>query len=74
MPGSINADYTEEESRRLAAWQAARDTTDPERNAAARSILRELAAGTANCGRRFTAIRPGAGTLARITSSPSTAI
>jgi elongator complex protein 3 len=45
MSDSTTGDYTEEEARRLDAWKRARDYSDPERRAAARAILLELADG-----------------------------
>jgi elongator complex protein 3 len=36
----------DEDQARLAAWQRARDTSDPARQSAARDILREIASGT----------------------------
>jgi elongator complex protein 3 len=40
-----SGDCTEEERRRLAAWQRARDYSDPERRRTAEEILRAMAAG-----------------------------
>ncbi|MBN1437803.1 MAG: tRNA uridine(34) 5-carboxymethylaminomethyl modification radical SAM/GNAT enzyme Elp3 [Anaerolineales bacterium] len=45
MSDFIPGDYTEEERRRLEAWKRTRDYTDPERRAAARAILLEMAGG-----------------------------
>jgi elongator complex protein 3 len=45
MTDFTTGDYTEEETRRLDAWKRARDYTDPERRAAARAILLEIAGG-----------------------------
>ena len=45
MSDFTTGDYTEEERRRLDAWKRARDYSDPERRAAARAILLELAGG-----------------------------
>jgi elongator complex protein 3 len=45
MSDFTSGDYTEEERRRLEAWTRARDYSDPERRAAARAILEEVAAG-----------------------------
>jgi elongator complex protein 3 len=45
MSDFTSGDYTEEERRRLDAWKRARDYSDPERRAAARAILEEMAAG-----------------------------
>jgi hypothetical protein len=45
MSDFTSGDYTEEERRRLDAWKRARDYSDPERRAAARAILLEVAGG-----------------------------
>jgi elongator complex protein 3 len=45
MSDITSGNYTEEEIRRLDAWKRARDYSDPERQAAARAILLEVAAG-----------------------------
>jgi len=45
MSDFTSGDYTEEERRRLEAWKRARDYSDPERKAAARAILLEVAGG-----------------------------
>jgi elongator complex protein 3 len=45
VSNSITGDYTEEERLRLEAWKRARDYSDPQRRAAARAILREMAEG-----------------------------
>jgi elongator complex protein 3 len=46
MKEKTTGDCTEEERKRLAAWQAARDYSDPDRKKAAEEILRAMAAGT----------------------------
>jgi elongator complex protein 3 len=46
MSEFTTGDYTEEERRRLEAWKRARDYSDPERRAAARAILLEVAGGS----------------------------
>ncbi|MBN2084158.1 MAG: tRNA uridine(34) 5-carboxymethylaminomethyl modification radical SAM/GNAT enzyme Elp3 [Anaerolineales bacterium] len=45
MSDFTTGDYTEEEARRLDSWKRARDYSDPERRAAARAILLEVAGG-----------------------------
>jgi elongator complex protein 3 len=45
MSEFMSGDYTEEERERLSAWKRARDYSDPERKAAARAILLEVAGG-----------------------------
>jgi elongator complex protein 3 len=45
MSDFTTGDYTEEERWRLDSWKRARDYSDPERRAAARAILREVAGG-----------------------------
>jgi elongator complex protein 3 len=45
MSDFTSGDYTEEERRRLDSWKRARDYSDPERRAAARAILLEMAGG-----------------------------
>jgi elongator complex protein 3 len=45
MSDFTSGDYTEEERRRLDSWKRARDYSDPERRAAARAILLEVAGG-----------------------------
>jgi elongator complex protein 3 len=45
MSDFTTGDYTEEERLRLDSWKRARDYSDPERRAAARAILLEVAAG-----------------------------
>jgi elongator complex protein 3 len=45
MSDFTTGDYTEEEQRRLDAWKRSRDYSDPERRAAARAILLEVAGG-----------------------------
>jgi len=45
MSDFTTGDYTEEERLRLDAWKRARDYSDPERRAAARAILLEVAGG-----------------------------
>jgi hypothetical protein len=44
MSDFTTGDYTEEERLRLDSWKRARDYSDPERRAAARAILLEVAA------------------------------
>ncbi len=46
MSDFTTGDYTEEERARLDAWKRARDYSDPERRAAARAILLEVAGGS----------------------------